>query len=147
MRRESRRAPAARASLPCRRIAVQSPTTAAGVAITSFGYDLRGLLTTLTFADNSAEVYDHDRVGRRTLITRPSGKQISIVYDNMGRQTGLIPPDNAPPETQAWDSRSRRTLLIDGTGSTGFGYYSDGRLKTAATPKGKIDYGYDPGGR
>ncbi|HET6385592.1 MAG TPA: hypothetical protein VFJ58_19545, partial [Armatimonadota bacterium] len=43
-----------------RRIAVQSPTTAAGIAITSFGYDLRGLLTTLTFADNSAEVYDHD---------------------------------------------------------------------------------------
>ncbi|HET6385662.1 MAG TPA: RHS repeat domain-containing protein [Armatimonadota bacterium] len=24
---------------------------------------------------------------------------------------------------------------------------SDGRLKTAATPKGKTEYGYDPGGR
>ena len=130
-----------------RRIAVQHPTTDAGPGVTSFVYDPRGLLTSLVHADGSVEQFSYDGAGRQKTHILASGKVVTYLYDGLGRQTQLIPPDSRPSEGQEWDSRSRRTSMVDGTGRTVYLYYDDGHQKAVQRPEGILTYTYDAGGR
>jgi len=58
----------------------------------TFSYDAQGFLESITDPENHTTTYDYDSVGRMTGINRPNGTSVGFTYDNNGNMTVLANP-------------------------------------------------------
>lgn len=126
-------------------------TTDARGYTTSWTYDQRGLVTSLTKPDPDGSnaglvspitTYAYDNVGRNTSSTDPLGRVTTFAYDSRNRLTTITLPDpdgagslTAPVTTYAYDNASRRTSVTDPLSRvTSYGYDNADRLLTVTAP-------------
>jgi RHS repeat-associated protein len=134
---------------------------------TSFGYDSRGRLTSVSNTLSQSRGYQYDAGNRLTQLTKPDGAVISFVYDPLGRLLSKTLPegvvhygyDAAGNLTQvsnyngsvigmAYDSLDRvvqnvQTLPGGFTATIGYAYDANGNRTSMTTPWGSFSYGYD----
>ena len=137
-------------------------------AITSYSYDDAGRLVTMTDAKGAATRYAYDSLGRQTSSTDPLGRVTQQVYDAVGNLVSVTDPagaalrmeydaagqllrriaaDGATVEFE-YDLAGRRVRMIDGTGTTRYGYDAAGRRVSATQPDGSLYTStYDAAGR
>jgi RHS repeat-associated protein len=91
---------------------------------TSYGYNSRGDLTSVTDPRNNTWTYAYDSAGNRTSMTAPDGQQTTWGYDQSGYLTSVVTPaGNAPgadpsqhTTTYTNDPYGRPTLVTDPLG-------------------------------
>ena len=66
------------------RLTTSTVKTAAGDAVTRFGYDPAGLLTSVTQPDDSVLYYTYDAAAARRDVSDPAGESITYTLDGMG---------------------------------------------------------------
>jgi RHS repeat-associated protein len=90
-----------------------------------------------------------DAAGNLTQEQKPDMTVNRFVYDALNRRTGIDLHNNGSLDIQfAYDGASRRTGMIDGTGTTTYAYDSADRLTSVTAPHtGPVAYGYDAAGR
>lgn len=134
-----------------------------------FDYNLTGQLTAFTDQDGLETLYSYDGGGRLASKTAPGGATTSYTYDSAGRLLASILPDasevtntyddanrlieqafsaaGATSVEFSYDDNGRRTEMTDATGTSTYGYDSDGRLTSQANGAGgSILYSYTDGG-
>jgi RHS repeat-associated protein/uncharacterized repeat protein (TIGR01451 family) len=135
---------------------------AQGNRVTSFSYDSRGFLESVTDPESRTVRYDHDLNGRVTGILRPDSGKIGFTYDSNGNMTVLTSPAAVPhgfayngvdrttayhaplsgSYLLAYDRDRRLTELRLPSGRKISNFYESGRLTRTRTPEGDVEYGY-----
>jgi RHS repeat-associated protein len=135
---------------------------------TNYGYDRRGLLTSVTdplqhtkgFSYNAsgwlvketdglnrATTYSYDKAGRVSTISDPRPATVTYSYDDLDRLLTITAP-NLPATTWQYDAAGRRSSMQDATGTATYTYDGiDNLLQTAHSTNGTVSYGYDLMGR
>jgi RHS repeat-associated protein len=113
---------------------------------TTFAYDAKGNLSSVTDPENHPTTYGYDAVGRITWIGRPDGSSVGFRYDRNGNMTVLTNPatiDHTFGYNKVNLNSSYTTPL---SGSYSYVYDKDRRLIRVNFPSGKqIDNVYDNG--
>jgi RHS repeat-associated protein len=116
--------------------------------VTTFTYTAAGLVHTITDAQNKVTQFEYDSRGNRTTIIDAIQQPTTFAYDLRNRLTSVTYPTTPQTSTAyTYDSRGRRTSVTDANGkTTTFGYDDADRLITvtdAQTPAGVTHYEYD----
>ncbi|MCX6924165.1 MAG: hypothetical protein NT154_13285, partial [Verrucomicrobia bacterium] len=141
---------------------------------TDYGYDSKGNLQSIKYADNSAERWGHDSVGNTLVWTNrrgqpiyytndvngrliaklyPSGKLISYGYDLRGNLTNAMTADPVLAVTNLiqlrYDAKDQLTNIVYSKGRwLAFSYYDSGQRSSLQDHLGhRTDYHYDSVGR
>ncbi len=129
---------------------------------TSFGYDNRGFLGTVTDPLGRQIFYAYDAVGRLSGITRPGGSVVEFAYDGNGNMTVLVNPLEvshrfgynkvnvasayttplANNYQYRYDRDRRPTETVFPSGKTIRNVYDQGLLVRTETPEGSIYFNY-----
>jgi RHS repeat-associated protein len=130
--------------------------TMSGLFDTTYGYDLRGRLTSITTntrqtalayntqgflesikdPENHTTSYTYDAVARMTGISRPDGSSLGFAYDKNGNMTVLTNPANVA-HTFGFDNVNlNRSYQTPSSGSYSYVYDKDRRLKEINFPSG-----------
>ena len=111
---------------------------------TTLTYTSAGLVGTVTDAQNHATTYEYDARGNRTSIVDALNHQTTFEYDAHNRLTRITYPDQTTAQF-AYDARGRRTSVTDGNGRvTQYAYDDADRLTSATDAAGNVtQYGYD----
>jgi RHS repeat-associated protein len=124
------------------RLISSSVATAAGNAVTRYGYDAAGLVTSVTQANGSVLYYSYDAAERLTEISDPAGESITYTLDGMGNitQQDIRNSSGAIVETQSqvFDSLNE---LVQSVGalpaeSTTYAYDANGNVTSTTDPAG-----------
>ncbi|MCW0219556.1 MAG: hypothetical protein OJI67_14620, partial [Prosthecobacter sp.] len=134
-----------------------SQTDAAGV-VTSYGYDLRSRLETVTVAGELLRTYDYDSAGRLESVLENGHPEsdVSYSYDALGRATSET--SRGVTHTYHYDLVGNRLLAELGTGRNIQTIYdslnrpelileSEGTAEAGSSETRITQYGYDLGGR
>ena len=140
---------------------------------TEFTLDKWGRITGIRKADGSHESYTYDLMGNMTSSTDGEGHTTLMEYDTSGQMVKRTDP-SGKTEYYGYDREKRLVSSTDRNGSTtrytynmygsltgrvttsadrertiteSFGYYPDGRLKSATAGGMRYDYAYDAAGR
>ena len=136
--------------------------------LTQYGYDEVGNRITQTDASNHTTSYAYDKRGRRVQRTLPLGQSESYTYDaagnvltrtdfngktttyayNNANQLLSKKPDpsfNAPTVTYTY-SQTQRVSMTDVTGTTNWGYDTNGNITSVSNAEGRLDKTYDAAG-
>lgn len=130
----------------------------AGGRTTSYTYDARGLITSVTGPDSQTTTFSYDAAsGERLSATAPDGAVTSWTYDAAGRVSSTVDPrgnvagaNPADYTTIAtYDDAGRVLTETDQLGRVvSYSYDTVGRLDTITDPTGRsVTYGYDAAGR
>ncbi|HEY2093365.1 MAG TPA: IPT/TIG domain-containing protein [Thermoanaerobaculia bacterium] len=124
-----------------------------GARQTSFTYDNKQRLKTVTDSLNRTVSYDYDSADRVTTQTLPDGRQIGFSYDAAGNVTSVTPPSR-PAHVFAFtpvdlvDLYTAPSLVNVANTSTTYSYNHDRQLTNVLRPDGAtIALGYDSAGR
>ncbi|MGA8152649.1 MAG: RHS repeat-associated core domain-containing protein [Terriglobales bacterium] len=122
-----------------------------GARQTTYAYDSKGRLASLTDPLGLKTTYTHDADGDLLLTTSPDGRAIAYTYDHNNNLTSVTPPGaeaHAFAFTQVNIPSSYTPPTVLGTGATTYAYDLDRDLKTVTRPDGEtITYGHDSAGR
>ena len=134
-----------------------SQTDAAGV-VTSYGYDLRSRLETVTVAGELLRTYDYDSAGRLESVVENGHPEsdVSYSYDALGRTTSET--SRGVTHTYHYDLVGNRVLAELGTGRNIQTIYdslnrpelileSEGTAEAGSSETRITQYGYDLAGR
>lgn len=143
-------------------------TTAPANVTTTYGYDRRGLLTSIIDPNNHtrARGYNaagwqisatdglnrtttvaYDRAGRKISTTDPRPVTVTYAYDLTDRPTGTSAP-GLTPIVLTYDLAGHRVGMVDGTGTTSYSYDGLDRLLAATQGgTGTVSYRWDLAGR
>ena len=116
--------------------------------VTTFTYSPAGLVETVTDAQSKITRFEYDARGNRTAIVDALNQRTSFAYDSRNRLTSIAYPTTPATSTSfTYDSRGRRTSVTDANGKTTTYSYDDAdRLVSVAdaqTPAGVTRYAYD----
>lgn len=124
-----------------------------GSRLTSFTYDSRQRLKTVTDSLNRTVSYDYDSADRVITQTLPDGRPIGFSYDAAGNVTSVTPPSR-PAHAFAFtpvdlvDLYTAPSLANVANTSTTYSYNRDRQLTSVLRPDGaSITLGYDGAGR
>jgi len=129
---------------------------------TTFVYNSKGFLESITDPENYTTSYTYDPVGRVTRISRPDTTTIGFTYDNNGNMTVLTNPStidhtfgfnnvnlNSSYQTPlsgsysyVYDKDRRLKQTNFPSGNQINNVYANGRLEQIQTPEGNIDFTY-----
>lgn len=135
---------------------------------TTFTYDARGRVETITDPAGKTSRLEYDAADRITKQILPGGRTVVFTHDTNGNVTSVTPPGR-PAHTQTFSRaglletytspRSSATVFTynadrqpvsirraDGSSIT-FDYDAGGRLATIQTPDGAVVYGYEAGNK
>lgn len=122
-----------------------SVTQANGVVI-DYGFDALDRLTSFTTHPDAQTNLTTSSVldGNGQSLTRltPDALTVTNTYDALSRLTSVAAP-GLTTITFNYDELSRRTQMIDDTGTTTYQYDGLGRVLQVAAPGGTMNYGYD----
>ena len=116
--------------------------------VTTFTYSAAGLVETVTDAQNKVTHYEYDVRGNRTAIVDAMMLRTEFHYDLRNRLTSVTSLTTPPVTTSyTYDSRGRRTSVTDANGKTTTYTYDDAdrliAVTDAQTPAGITHYEYD----
>lgn len=115
---------------------------------TAYSYDAAGNLSSILYANGSAEAWTHDSQGNPNSWTNRRSSTLSYEYDSAGRLTAKVYPDLSRVEYRYDDGRGNLTSFLDSTGTTTLTYYADDRLKRITDPEGRwLQYTYNAAGQ
>ncbi|MBF5042238.1 hypothetical protein FGE12_07500 [Aggregicoccus sp. 17bor-14] len=135
---------------------------------TSYTYDARGMLETVTAPGNAVERFTYTPEGRVETYTSPDSKVTRMAYDPAGFLTSRTDPlqgverfepdalgrikahvDPAGVRTEyEYDAAGHRTAMVQGTARTTFEFDAGGRMVKRTEPTGAVTrYEYDGEGR
>ncbi len=119
---------------------------------TTFAYDSRNLVTSVTDPDGKTVSYTYDALRRRAMMTDPEGGVTSYSYDAADRVTSVVNPQGKVT-TLAYDAAGRKIRMEHANGSlTTYTYDCAARLthlehrKSDATLLKSFTYIYDEAG-
>jgi RHS repeat-associated protein len=133
-----------------------------GSRTTSFTYNSRGNIDTITDARGKTSSYEYDLLDRVTKVTHPNGAVEEYKYDVSGNMTKLITPIstnhdftydnldqrksmNSPLNKQtsySYNGNRKLTQITRPSGKTIVNNYVNDRLDSTITPEATINYGY-----
>ncbi|GAA2997286.1 hypothetical protein GCM10010483_47580 [Actinokineospora diospyrosa] len=124
-------------------LATSTSSDVNGTAIartTSYDYDDRGRVRTVTDAEGGVTTYTHDTLGNRTKVVDPVGTEFTYTYTptNQLATTGVKsfsgdgqPARDVTLESNAYDPAGRLATTTDAMGrTTAYRYFDDGLLAT-----------------
>ena len=120
-------------------------TQVQGDRSTSYGYDSRGYLSSVTNALNQTTTFDNDLLGRTRSQTLPDGRSISMSYDANGNMTSITPPGK-PASYFTFDPRNMMStsVLSSEAATTSYTYTPDRKPATVTRPNGNVvSYNYN----
>ncbi|MEJ2527675.1 MAG: hypothetical protein P8Y49_06285, partial [Sulfurovaceae bacterium] len=115
-----------------------------GTRATSYTYDSRGNVATITDAKGQSTSFAYDVMDRVTQITHPNGVKESYSYDSNGNMIKLVTP--TPSEhIFTYNGVDQRLSMTSPLGkATQYTYDKDRRITSILKPSGKsINYSYD----
>jgi RHS repeat-associated protein len=119
-------------------------STSANTKATTFAYNAQGFLESITDPENQTTIYTYDAVGRMTAINRPDSTTVGFTYDQNGNMTLITNPSDINHGfgyNMVNLKNSYRTPL---SGSYSYVYDKDRRLIQTNFPSGKqINNVYD----
>jgi RHS repeat-associated protein len=124
-----------------------------GTRLTSFTYDDKQRLKTITDPINRTFSYDYDAADRVTTQTLPDGRQIGFSYDAAGNVTSVTPPSRPAhffgfTPVDLIDLYTAPSLANVANTSTTYSYNHDRQLTNILRPDGdSISFAYDTAGR
>ena len=115
-------------------------------ALTSFGYDNAGNLTSITFPDSSVLTYGYDAAHRLTSITNNLGESITYTLDAMGDRTQTVTKSASSVVTKTqsatFDELARILQSIGASSqTTAYAYDKDNNEVSLTDPRSKL-YGF-----
>jgi len=111
--------------------------------VTTYGYDAKGNLTSITPPSPLGPVsITYDSLSRIQTITDGKGQTRTYTYNPLDRVT-QIAYSNGPTITSTYDADGNLTSETDATGSYSYSYDALNRLSQETTPQGTVSYGYD----
>ena len=112
----------------------------------SYGYDHRGLLTSVAYPAGTGISYTFDVAGQKTAMSDATGST-SYTPDAAGRITSVTTPNGTVG--YAYDTASRRTSMsVTGTGSWTYSYDAGDRLTQVVNPSSETTgFSYDAANR
>jgi RHS repeat-associated protein len=124
---------------------------------TSFRYDELGRLKRKNWADGSSyEEFEYDAVGNRTAHRLADGNVNRYSYDVLNRLNGVRLFNESITTTIGYTPNGLRSSVVDGRGTTSYGYDNRDRLTlltqpvkdttASATYNQSVEYAYDPAG-
>ena len=125
-------------------------------AVTGYGYDAQGRLSTVTDPAGRTTTYRHDPAGRVMSKERPGGSCLAAIkvgcitysYFPGGELEDVDYSDQGTSDVSfTYDELGRRVSMTDQAGTSSFTWDSIGRLLSSVDPvAGAVTYGYsDPG--
>ena len=115
--------------------------------VTDYDYDASGNLTSITYADDSAESWSYDGLGQATTWTNRRSTPIGFTYNADGQITRKTYDDGSFVD-YVYDARGNLTEATDSTGTTTFTYDTDDYLTRIDYPGGQfLEFTYDAAGR
>jgi RHS repeat-associated protein len=128
------------------RLLTSTVVTAAGNAVTRYGYDAAGLLTSVTQPDNSVLYYTYDAAERLIGVSDPAGESITYTLDGMGNivQQDIKNSSGAIVETQS-QVFSQLNELVQSVGAlptevTSYAYDPDGNVTSITDAKNNTTF-------
>ena len=113
----------------------------------SYGYDSKGNLTAITYADGSLETFSRDSFGNVNIATNRRGQPIQYTYNSQGLLTRKQYTDGTSA-TYSYDGRGNLLSAIDADSSVTYTYDNADRLTKVTYGVGRyVEYGYDNAGR
>ena len=103
---------------------------------TAFTYNAKGFLESLTDPGGYTATYTHDAVGRTTGIGRPDGSSVAFNYDNNGNMTVLTNPSSINHGFGYNKVNRNSSYQTPLSGSYSYVYDKDRRLKQTNFPSG-----------
>ena len=111
---------------------------------TTYVYNTRGFLETLTDAENHTTSFAYDDVGRVTRVDRPDNSSIWFSYDGNGNMTALTNPKTITHGFEYTKVNLNNALQTPLSGGYRFDYDEDRQLTQINFPSGKqINHMYD----
>jgi RHS repeat-associated protein len=118
---------------------------------TSYTYNKRGQVMTITDPLGAVTTYGRDLSGNVTTINDPVAtgtEQTTFTIDAASQTTGVTRPDGSVLATDYWGDGSVKTQRDAATNATSYSYDAQGRLSTTTDPAGRVTtLRYDLGGR
>ena len=122
------------------RLLTSTVQTASGNAVTRYGYDAAGLLTSVTEPDNSVLYYTYDTAERLIEVSDPAGESITYTLDGMGNviRQDIRNSGGAIVETQS-HVFNQLNQLVQSVGAllaevTSYAYDADGNATAITDP-------------
>ena len=103
---------------------------------TAFTYNAKGFLESLTDPGGYTATYTHDAVGRTTGIGRPDGSSVAFNYDNNGNMSVLTNPSSINHGFGYNKVNRNSSYQTPLSGSYSYVYDKDRRLKQTNFPSG-----------
>lgn len=123
-----------------------SSVTQANGVVTDYGFDALDRLTSFTTHPDAQTSLTTSSVldgnGQNLTRTTPDAVTVTNTYDALSRLISVAAP-GLTTISFTYDELSRRTQMIDGTGTTTYQYDGLSRSLQVAAPGGTINYGYD----
>lgn len=114
--------------------------------VTSYGLDGNGNVTTRTTADSVVTTYTFDELDRLTQISASGLTTITYDYDELSRRTAMV--DATGTTTYSYDRMSRMTEAAQPNGTTSYAYDRDSHMTTLTYPgSSSVTYSYSNAGR
>lgn len=122
-----------------------------GSRTTTFGYDDKRRLTSVTDPLNRTVKFGYDGSDRMVTQTLPGGRTVAFQYDENGNVTSVTPASR-PAHSFAFTSADLLSSYVppsvSGTGSTTYAYNNDHQLRLITRPDSStVSLQYDPAGR
>lgn len=126
-------------------LAVMTESADAGLATTTYQYDVRGRLMSVTDPRGGVRSFTYDELDRQTAAIDPLGFRETAGYDSVGNKVREV-SKRGLVLAHTYDARGRRTSTVrsaDGA-SMQFGYDANGNLLSETDWKGQTtSYEYD----
>jgi RHS repeat-associated protein len=113
----------------------------------TYGYDSKGNINKLTYADGSTELFGVDSLGNITSSVNRRGKTIGYTYDKDGQVT-LKQYDDGSNTVYGYDARGNLTSTTDATGTIALQYDVANRFTKITYANGRsLAYSYNADGQ
>ncbi|MEU5438767.1 FG-GAP-like repeat-containing protein [Streptomyces sp. NPDC020719] len=123
---------------------------------TSYSYDERGLLSSVTDPLGNTTAYGYDAAGRLVTAKDPANRTTTYAYDSSGNLTSITNPAGKT-QTRTYDANGNLASTTDVLGNkTTYTYDKANRLISTVSPRGNLvganaaafttSYGYDANG-
>lgn len=136
---------AIKAKYPVTTVGAQSAST---TDYEDFGYDVRGLLTSVRDRAGGNHTLSYDALGRMTSKTSPNSEPTrTMVYDLVDRLTSVQLAGDSVAHSFTYDALGRALTAVNATGSIGYQYNQAGQRTRMTWPDGLyVAYDYDDAG-
>jgi RHS repeat-associated protein len=123
-------------------------SVAAGNRTTSYTYDARQRLDTVTDSLNRVTRFRHDDADRVTEIVSPDNGTVDIAYDAAGNVASIRPPGRQPHLFEATAANLPARYTPPGSADTSYAYDNDGAITGVTGADGRtLRFVYDGSGR